>query len=86
MSLSHGNWVPEVEFSPDGRRVLTGSCDMNARVWDLATGQPLTPPPFLGNGVVRTTFSPEGRRVLTAGGDGTVRLWDLASNLPMGKP
>ena len=32
----HGNDVSSVAFSPDARRVLTGSWDGTARVWDMA--------------------------------------------------
>jgi WD40 repeat protein len=30
-----------VNFSPDGRRIITGSQDQTAKVWDAATGNEL---------------------------------------------
>jgi WD40 repeat protein len=35
----HKTWVLAVAFSPDGKRVLTGSDDNAARLWDAATGE-----------------------------------------------
>lgn len=59
-------------FSPDHRRLLTGSD--TAQVWDaksgLSIGEPL---PQRG-----LAFSADGERVVTAG-DGTVQLWDVST-------
>jgi WD40 repeat protein/tetratricopeptide (TPR) repeat protein len=76
-------------FSPDGRRVLTGGgpsprvhegVDPTIRVWDAATGEPVTPPLQHGSSVFTASFSSEGRRVVTGCADGTVRVWDVSSD------
>ena len=36
--MSH---IETAAFSPDGRLALTGSDDNTARLWDVATGEPL---------------------------------------------
>ncbi len=41
--LKHGSKVTSASYSPDGRRILTASRDTTARVWDAATGEPVTP-------------------------------------------
>jgi WD40 repeat protein len=73
----HGGRVASAMFSPDGRRVVTGSYDGTARIWDTATGKTIT---VLGGGagvvVTRATFSPDGRRVVTASMDNVAQLWD----------
>jgi WD40 repeat protein len=46
-------------------------------VWEIATGQPMTPPLPHGDEVYWVSFSPDGRTLLTACRDGTARLWDL---------
>src|SRR5262249_17539784 len=88
----------EVLLSPDGRHVLTTS-ENEARVWDAATGQPVTPPlaakevnPTAPQGFgavtpswMRGVFSPDGRRVLLMRGSG-VRVWDLATGRPLTSP
>jgi serine/threonine protein kinase len=42
--IQHDDHVLSARFSPAGRRILTVSRNNTARVWDAATGQPLTPP------------------------------------------
>ena len=56
--------------------------DPAARVWDAATGEPITPP-LLHHGIaIVAEISPDGRRLITSNErDGvTARLWSLASD------
>ena len=39
----HNDTVMWVAFSPDGSRLATASADGTARIWDVATGQPVAP-------------------------------------------
>jgi WD40 repeat protein len=81
--MEHGSQVNDAEFSPDGARVVTGSDDNTARVWDSRTGEPVTPPmPFSGS-VHQVRFSPDGRLVLSAGSHTFDRIWDVAEGEPV---
>jgi WD40 repeat protein len=73
-------------FSPDGRRVVTTSFDLTARVWDVSTGKALTPLFRQDNLVRAAAFSPDGRRVATGGDGGTARVWDAATGRPLTPP
>lgn len=85
--LPHGERLSWVEFSPDGRHVATAG--EHARVWDLRTGEPVTPLLAHGapgedlHGVEHVAFSPDGSRVATASIDGTVRVWSTAGGEPV---
>ena len=72
----HTQYVWSVEFSPDGRRLVSASDDQTARVWDVKTGQEKVC--FRGHHQVIThaRFSPDGRRIATTSGDETVKVWD----------
>jgi WD40 repeat protein len=79
MRISTKGIVNSVAFSPDGARVLTGSDDNTARLWDAATGKEIRA--FKGHkeSVHSVAFSPDGTRVLTGSMDSTARLWDVAT-------
>jgi WD40 repeat protein len=68
-------------YSPDGDRIVTGSEDGSAQLWDAETGEPIGGP-LKGHisGVSRAAFSPDGSLVVTASWDKTARLWDVFAN------
>jgi hypothetical protein len=68
--------VNRAAFSPDGRRVLTVGGN-TARVWDAATGQPVTPPLVHQGGMRHAAFSSDGQRVLYITGLGTALVWSM---------
>jgi WD40 repeat protein/serine/threonine protein kinase len=74
----HAGWVSSVSFSPDGRRLASGSHDSTVRVWDLAGGG--APCVLKGHEGLATSvsFSPDGRHLASGSADSTVRVWDLA--------
>jgi WD40 repeat protein/serine/threonine protein kinase len=79
----HAGPAYSVEFSPDGRSVVTAGDDRIAQVWDLASGAAVTPPLRHRDMVTYAMFSPDGRRVLTCSRDGSARVWDAATGEPL---
>ena len=61
----HSALVRSTSFSPDGSRVVTGSDDMTAKVWDARTGAELLTLKGHTGPVYSVTFSPDGSRVVT---------------------
>jgi len=64
-------------FSPDGTRVLTGSKDGVVRLWDAATGYPLSESLQNGGSINVVEFSPDGRRFLSFADKDALRIWDV---------
>ncbi len=73
---------PPPPTSPDGRLVVKIDGD-TARVYDVRTGEAVTPPLPHHNAIVHAEFSPDGRRVVTASMDQTARVWDAATGAPI---
>jgi WD40 repeat protein len=71
----HIHPVSSVSFSPDGQRILTGSGDSTAKVWDADKGTELLTLKGHNNLVTSVDFSPDGKRILT-GSQPSAKVWD----------
>jgi WD40 repeat protein len=83
-AFHHAGDIRCANFSPDGKYVVTASADGTARVWNAATGQPVTPPMKHDAEVRMANFSPDGNYVVTASFDYTARIWDAHTGKEVG--
>jgi len=77
----HSAGVTSVAFSPDPKdprkdpRILTGSEDYTAILWDARTGQEILTLKGHTQEVTSVSFSPNGQYALTGSRDGTAIVW-----------
>lgn len=64
-----------VAFSPDGRRIVSGSEDQTLRMWDAETGAEIRQFATPVARVLGVAFSPDGRRIVSCD-EGNLRVWD----------
>jgi hypothetical protein len=74
--------IRRVAFSPDGKRIASGSMDDTVKLWDATSGQETPTPKVLTGWVRSVVFSPEGRRIASGSTDNTVRIWDARKVTP----
>ena len=61
----HTDAVWSASFSPDGSRIVTGSDDKTAKVWDAKSGAEVLTLKGHTGGVNSASFSPDGSRIVT---------------------
>ena len=71
----HSRRIRSIDFSPDGRALVSASEDGTLRVWDPVDGSHELQ---LGHllGITAVAFSPTGDLIASGSEDQTVRLWD----------
>jgi WD40 repeat protein/serine/threonine protein kinase len=74
----HSDQTVAVVATPDGTKLISGSRDGTAVVWDTATGEQLGRV-SIGGPVESLAVSPDGTTVALARSDESVGLWDMAS-------
>jgi len=74
--LGHSEEVGAVAYSPDGKRIVSGSSDGTIKIWDAETGRELRTL-FAGHtsSVKSVVYSPDGKRILSAS-DKMIKIWD----------
>src|SRR6266849_888810 len=81
----HSDVVYAVAWSPDGKRIASGSKDQTVRVWDAADGGHVFTYRGHSDWVETVAWSPDGKRIASGSGslmlkkDYTVQVWDAAS-------
>ncbi|QRW11543.1 Vegetative incompatibility protein HET-E-1 [Ceratobasidium sp. AG-Ba] len=87
ISPSHTEPMSVTSYSPDGRRIASGSHDGKIFSWDAYTGHLITGPIGRHNGRVESLkHSPNGRHIVSGSTDGSIRVWDIVSGVPLAGP
>lgn len=74
--------VDAVQFTRDGRWLLSGCEDGHLRIWLAAEGRLLWDIPAHGSCINQVRVSPDGRWLLTASCDTTVGIWQIHPSGP----
>jgi WD40 repeat protein len=72
----HKGPVLSAAFSPDGHRIVTGSEDQSARVWDVVSGKMLVEIKHHNGPVRSVAFMPDGTKIVSGSDDHIVRIFD----------
>jgi WD40 repeat protein len=77
LSSRHRGPINAIEFSGDGKQLVTASEDSTAMVWDSMTGKALQTLEGHRGSITSLAFSPDGTQIVTGSQDGTTRIWTL---------
>jgi len=84
---AHDRWIRRVIATPDGARIISIADDMQVKVWDSVSAEPiqaftdhaLETPHNFPSMLYAAACSPDGKWLATGDKTGHVAIWDLAS-------
>lgn len=76
LPIGHTGFVTSGQFSPDGRKVVTTSSDVTAKIWDVALGKLLVNLKAHGSRVNTAQFNQDGLQLVTTSNDNTAIVWN----------
>ncbi|KAG8707874.1 hypothetical protein FRC09_001564 [Ceratobasidium sp. 395] len=86
-TISVSSGTRSTAYSPDSRRIVSGSRDGTVRIWDAETGDTVLDPLIGHSGeVLSVAFSPDGHWIVSGSEDETIRLWDAEAGRARGGP
>jgi WD40 repeat protein len=83
---AHERQILWLEFSPDGRRLISTAFDEPLKIWDVASGKMVGQPIEAERPFAYFRLGPGGKRLATRSQGGTARLWDAFTGLPASEP
>ena len=75
----HSDVINGLAFSPDGNRLISGSADKTARIWDVWTQNTIHVLKGHTDFIFAVAFSPDGSMAITGSDDDTLKLWNTKS-------
>ena len=75
----HNNVISGLAFSPDGNKLISGSSDKTARIWNVRTQRTIHLLKGHKESIYAVAFSPDGRLAVTGSFDETLKLWNSKS-------
>jgi WD40 repeat protein len=84
--MGHLDDLLSVEFSHDGKKIITGCDDRTARLWDAFSGEPVVPPLWHASKVIDAIFAPDDRYVVTLTARGDLQLWSATTGEAITRP
>jgi len=75
----HSNVINGLAFSSDGNRLISGSADKTARIWNVRTQKTLHILKGHTGFIYTVAFSPDGTMTVTGSNDDTLKLWNAKS-------
>ncbi|GCA74180.1 protein TolB [Microcystis aeruginosa NIES-2520] len=73
----HDFWVNSVNFSLDGKTLVSGSWDNTIKLWNVETGQEIRTLKGHDGLVFSVNFSPDGKTLVSGSWDKTIKLWNV---------
>jgi WD40 repeat protein len=82
MVVHPGASIHSIDFSADGKRIVSGSHDGYIRVTDVESRQPLAGHPMIldANPVLSVAFAHHHRWIVSSSSNGAIRVWDAESH------
>lgn len=82
----HGSTILTTQFAPHtSSRMVSGSGDFTARIWDCDTQTPMHTLKGHSNWVLCVAWSPDGKMIATGSMDNTICIWDATTGQQIGK-
>ncbi|MDB9429041.1 AAA family ATPase, partial [Microcystis aeruginosa CS-555/01A07] len=73
----HDSAVYSVNFSPDGKTLVSGSDDNTIKLWNVETGEEIRTLKGHDSYLSSVNFSPDGKTLVSGSDDNTIKLWNV---------
>ena len=83
-ALPQSSWVAAIDFSRDGRQLVTGHDDGAVRIWEVDGKHPVRELQGHSAPISALAVSPDGTQLAAASEDRTVLIWDVPSGRTRG--
>ncbi len=75
----HSQEINDINWSPDGSKIVSTGIENNAFIWDSETGDRLHTLIGHENTLFQADWSPDGSKIVTTSDDETAKIWDAKS-------
>jgi len=77
---AHSDTILDLQFNWDGTKILTGSADKFAKIFDVQTGKHVRSFEGHTHHVLGVAWQADGRTVATAGADNVIKVWNAKTS------